>query len=69
MAKKLRQQDDLDNERYIVLILDKEDLENYVNKKEAESLFYNKRFREAFEENIMQDWDLSLSTTLDELTE
>ena len=65
----LKQQDDLDKDRYIVLVLSKGDLESYVSKKEAKSLFYNERFREYFENYIMQDWDLSLQTAIEDMQE
>ena len=65
----LRQQDDLDKDRYIVLVLSKGDLEAYVSKKEAKSLFYNERFREYFQDNLMQDWDLSLQTAIQDMQE
>ena len=65
----LTQKDNLDKDRYIVLILSKDDLLPYVNEDLADELFNNDIFREYFENNIMQDWDLSLETAIQDMQE
>ena len=62
----LRQQDNLDEDRYIALILSKEDLENYVSEDLADQLFNDDIFRQYFENNIMQDFALSLETAIED---
>jgi len=62
----LRQGDDLDEDRYIALILSKEDLENYVDEDLADKLFNDDMFRQFFENNIMQDFELSLETAIED---
>jgi len=62
----LRQGDNLDEDRYIALILSKEDLENYVSEDLADELFNDNTFRQFFENNIMQDFALSLETAIED---
>jgi len=62
----LRQGDNLDEDRYIALILSKEDLENYVSEDLADQLFNDDIFRQYFENNIMQDFGLSLETAIED---
>jgi len=62
----LRQQDNLDEDRYIALILSKEDLENYVSEDLADQLFNDDIFRQYFENNIMQDFALSLESAIED---
>jgi len=65
----LTQKDNLTDDSYIVLILSKDDLLPYVDEDLANKLFNNDIFREAFEDNIMQDWDLSLETAIQDMQE
>ena len=65
----LTQKDNLTDDSYIVLILSKDDLLPYVNEDLADELFNNDIFREYFENNIMQDWDLSLETAIQDMQE
>ena len=62
----LRQGDNLDKDRYIALILSKEDLENYVSEDLADQLFNDDMFRQFFENNIMEDFALSLETAIED---
>ena len=65
----LTQKDNLTDDSYIVLILSKGDLLPYVNEDLADKLFNNDIFREYFENNLMQDWDLSLQTAIEDMQE
>ena len=65
----LTQKDNLTDDSYIVLILSKDDLLPYVNEDLANKLFNNDIFREYFENNLMQDWDLSLQTAIEDMQE
>ena len=65
----LTQKDNLTDDSYIVLILSKDDLLPYVDEDLADKLFNNDIFREYFENNLMQDWDLSLQTAIEDMQE
>ena len=62
----LRQGDNLDKNRYIALVLSKEDLEEYVSEDLADQLFNDEMFRENFENQIMADFALSLENAIED---
>ena len=62
----LRQGDNLDKNRYVALILSKEDLEDYVSEDLADQLFNDENFRDNFENNIMGDFALSLESAIED---
>jgi len=68
-GKRIRQGSNLDNDRYVVLILSLEDLESYLNKKEAKTVFESETFRGYFENYLMQDWDESLRSAIEDSSE
>ena len=67
---KLGQGDNLDSDRYVVLILSKDDISNHTkSRKDTDKLFNSERFRDSFEDYLIQDWNWCLKTVIESFEE
>lgn len=64
----IHQGDFIDKDRFIALICDVEDINQYTNNmRKARKLLNNETFRKRFIDNLMQDWELSLTNAIEGL--
>jgi len=63
----IHQGDFLDKNRFIALICDVEDISQYTNDmRKARKLLNDETFRKRFINNLMQDWDLLLTSAIED---